>query len=152
MYAKMRTHVLALANKDENGKDFVVTWPVSKSLRTLYVDPSVILRAHQLGDVTFKDILEGRWKLLTTVEKLKHLKNKKSFSFSHILIKGADLEIFVFNGKPSPRVPPLGGGPYVLGMPAALGCPFWRNCEMRGSEKPSGHATWGGRCGNRRRK
>jgi len=70
MYAKMRTHVLALAAKDENGTDFVVTWPVSKSLRTLYVDPSVILRAHQLGDVTFKDIPEGRWKLLTTVEKL----------------------------------------------------------------------------------
>ena len=70
MYAKMRTHVLALAAKDENGTDFVVTWPVSKSLVPLYVDPSVILLAHQLGDVTWKDIPERRWKLLTTVEKL----------------------------------------------------------------------------------
>ena len=36
-----------------------------------------------------------------------------------------------------------------MGMPAALGCPFWRNCGMRGGEKPSGHATWGGRCSRR---
>ena len=70
MYAKMRTHVLALAAKDENGTDFVVTWPVSKSLVPLSVDPSVILLAHQLGDVTWKDIPDRRWKLLTTVEKL----------------------------------------------------------------------------------
>ena len=66
----MRTHVLGLAAKEANGTDFVITWPVNKYLVPLSVDPSVILRAHQLGDVTFKDIPEVRWKLLTTVEKL----------------------------------------------------------------------------------
>jgi len=89
------------------------------------------------------------WGCVFYKNKKKPLKNNKPLSFSYILIKGVDLEILVFNGKPSPRVPPLGGGPYVLGMPAALGCPFWRNGGMRGSEKPSGHATCGGRCGRR---
>ena len=68
----MRKHVLDLAAKEANGKlitDFIITWPVNKYFAPLSVDPSVILLAHQLGDVTWQDIPVRRWLLLTADEK-----------------------------------------------------------------------------------
>ena len=67
----MRKHVLDLAAKEANGKlipDFIITWPVNKYFAPFSVDPSVILGAHRLGDVTWHDIPVRRWLLLTADE------------------------------------------------------------------------------------
>ena len=68
----MRKYVLDLAAKEVNGNlitDFIITWPVNKYFAPLSVDPCVILGAQRLGDVTWHDIPERRWLLLTADEK-----------------------------------------------------------------------------------
>ena len=71
LYHKMRKHVLDLAAKEANGKieEFIITWPVNKYSAPLSVDPSVILGARRLEDVTWHDIPVRRWLLLTADEK-----------------------------------------------------------------------------------
>ena len=66
----MRKHVRDLAAKEANGKieEFIITWPVNKYSAPLSVDPTVILRARLLGDVTWRDIPERRWLHLTADE------------------------------------------------------------------------------------
>ena len=67
----MRKHVRDLAAKEANGKieEFIITWPVNKYSAPLSVDPSVILGARRLEDVTWHDIPVRRWLLLTADEK-----------------------------------------------------------------------------------
>ena len=63
LYIKMRKHVRKLA-----GGELLITWPVNKYLAPLSVDPYVILRAFELGAVTWHDVPARRWNLLTPEE------------------------------------------------------------------------------------
>ena len=63
LYIKMRKHVLKLA-----GGELLIPWPVTKYLAPLSVDPYVILRAFELGAVTWHDVPARRWNLLTPEE------------------------------------------------------------------------------------
>ena len=63
LYTSMRQHILKLA-----GGDLLITWPVNKYFAPLCVDPAVILGATKLGDVTWHDVPERRWNLLTAEE------------------------------------------------------------------------------------
>ena len=67
----MRKHVLELAATEAKGNSItklIITWPVNRYFAPLSVDPSVILGAHRLEDVTWHTIPERRWLLLTADE------------------------------------------------------------------------------------
>ena len=64
---QMRAHVSEMARK-EGVSAMVITWPVNKHFTPLCVDPSVVVKARQLQDVTWHDVPARRWRLLTQEE------------------------------------------------------------------------------------